>query len=331
MYDLVAIANQYSVPAELLENLKGNFSDSFGESFLRLSLKGFQFTVKSGGSADVINTQALNCVILGEGTDDHCTYYAGSYSPEVEDVKPTAVWYRSQPAPIVVPPVALEKDKNGRLGYSIKRRVVLAIFDEKGNLNLTPIVFDVGAMSLYDKDYANSGMLSYSSYRRWCAKRNLLPCMIVTQILFDRSSSVPSVRFKPVCNQDGTPRILPQNGLLQEVFKVASSDEVKGLLKVNIIDGTETNDADGMAQPQPQPQPQPQVQPQPQPQVQPQPQPQVQPQVQPQAPIVDNVQTVLSDAEDLLNDPVPGRVNETVASPDMSSELMDLLAKAKSK
>ena len=65
MYDLVAIANQYSVPAELLENLKGNFSDSFGESFLRLSLKGFQFTVKSGGSADVINTQALNCVILG--------------------------------------------------------------------------------------------------------------------------------------------------------------------------------------------------------------------------------------------------------------------------
>ncbi|MGN0896284.1 MAG: hypothetical protein ACI4NC_05910, partial [Succinivibrio sp.] len=60
-------------------------------------------------------------------------------------------------------------------------------------------------------------------------------------------------------------------------------------------------------------------------------QPQVQPQVQPQAPIVDNVQTILSDAEDLLNDPVPGRVNETVASPDMSSELMDLLNKAKSK
>ena len=53
MYDLVAMANQYSVPAELLENMKGNFSDSFGESFLRLSLKGFQFTVKSGGSADV--------------------------------------------------------------------------------------------------------------------------------------------------------------------------------------------------------------------------------------------------------------------------------------
>ena len=197
-------------------------------------------------------------------------------------------------------------------------------------MNLTPIVFDVGAMSLYDKDYANSGMLSYSSYRRWCAKRNLLPCMIVTQILFDRSSSVPSVRFKPVCNQDGTPRILPQNGLIQEVFKVASSEEVKGLLKVNLIDGTETNDADGMAQPQPQVQPQ--VQPQPQPQSQPQVQPQPQP--QPQEPVVtidNSVQTVLSDAEDLLNDPVPGRVNEPVASSGMSNELMDLLAKAKSK
>jgi len=43
------------------------------------------------------------------------------------------------------------------------------------------------------------------------------------------------------------------------------------------------------------------------------------------------VQTVLSDAEDLLNDPVPGRVNEPVASSGMSNELMDLLAKAKSK
>ena len=332
MYDLVAIANQYSVPAELMETLKGNFSDSFGESFSRLSLKGFQFTLKSGGTSDVINTQALNCVILGEGVDDFCTYYSGPYTPDAEDVKPDAVWYKSQPAPVVVPQVALEKDQSGRFGYSIKRRIVLAIFDEKGNLSFTPVVFDVGAMSLYDKDYANAGMLSYASYRRWCAKRNLLPCMIVTQIVFDRSVSVPSVRFKPVCDQDGTPRILPQNGLLQEVFKVAGSDDVKSLLKVNLIDGSESSDAEGVAQPQVQPQPQPQPQVQPQPQSQPQVQPQVQ--SQPQAPVVtvdDNVRTALADADDLLEDPVPGRVNEPAETSGMSNELMDLLNKAKSK
>lgn len=268
-YDIVALKN-LGLPANMLadiEELKGNFGESFGESFARLSLKGSRFSLKSGQSTELLSSDYLDVVILGDAVADHCTYYAGKYDPANEDVKPTAVWLRGTDAPLVVPPAKLTKDADGRYGYSIQHRTVVAIVNpQTKQLDPNPVVFDVGSMSLYGKDIPMSNgtsAMSYSSYRRWCSSQGVPPCVLFTRVIFDTSSSVPSVRFIPARN--GTaPMLLPPE-LLGVVLPKAKSAEVKDLLKVNLIDGTEGDVAPQPVAPQVQPQPVAQPQPAPQP------------------------------------------------------------------
>ena len=310
-YDLVALQN-YGLPAELAQQiteLQGNFGESFGDSFSRISLKGNRFSLKTGSVAEMISADKLDCVILADAPTDHCTYYAGKYDPTQEDVKPTAVWLQGQDAPLVVPPAALTKDATGRLGYSRAHRAVIAIIDPNTNqLKMEPVVFDIGSMSLYGDDIMLSDgtpAMSYSSFRRWCAKQGIPPCLVFVRVIFDMRQSVPTVRFIPGRN-GSAPAILPQP-ILGQVIEKAKSTEVHDLLKVTLIDGTEPSAQPATPQPQPQPQvapqpaPQPAPAPQPQPQVAPAPQapvqqPAPQPQaVAPQAPVAPEPQVITSD------------------------------------
>ena len=348
-YDIVALKN-LGLPANLLaeiEELKGNFGESFGESFARLSLKGSRFSLKSGQSTELLSSDYLDVVILGDAVADHCTYYAGKYDPANEDVKPTAVWLRGTDAPLVVPPAKLTKDADGRYGYSIQHRTVVAIVNpQTKQLDPNPVVFDVGSMSLYGKDIPMSNgtsAMSYSSYRRWCSSQGVPPCLLFTRVIFDTSSSVPSVRFIPARN--GTaPMLLPPE-LLGVVLPKAKSAEVKDLLKVNLIDGTE-GVGDAAPQPvapqvQPQPAPQPVAQPAPQPVAQhtyvpqpgerilvPQEDPQpVAPAPQPVAPAPE-LQTPAPAPQPVdLGDPLAG-ANKVSAEIQADNQLMSILAEA---
>lgn len=346
-YDIVALKN-LGLPANLLaevEELKGNFGESFGESFARLSLKGSRFSLKSGQSTELLSSDYLDVVILGDAAADHCTYYAGKYDPANEDVKPTAVWLRGTDAPLVVPPAKLTKDADGRYGYSIQHRTVVAIVNpQTKQLDPNPVVFDVGSMSLYGKDIPMSNgtsAMSYSSYRRWCSSQGVPPCLLFTRVIFDTSSSVPSVRFIPARN--GTaPMLLPPE-LLGVVLPKAKSAEVKDLLKVNLIDGTEGDVAQPVA-PVAQPAPQP-VAPQP---VAPQPAPQpvaqhtyvpqpgeriLVPQEDPQPvapapqPVAPAPQPVAPSPELQTADPLAG-ANKVSAEIQADNQLMSILAEA---
>ena len=116
MYDLTTLQS-YGLPAELagaIAELQGNFGDSFGESFSRISLKGSRFNLKTGSGSEQIAPDYLDFVILADAPVDHCTYYEGEYDPNQDDVKPTAVWLANQEAPMIVPQVALEKSNKGR-------------------------------------------------------------------------------------------------------------------------------------------------------------------------------------------------------------------------
>lgn len=234
-YDLVTLQQKYpALPAELAAQLVGNFSESFdGGTFTRLSVSGSRFTLK-GAADEELDVKALSVIFLGEGTEDHFTYYKDAYAPGNEDVKPTAVWLRGSPAPAVVPRAVLETKAGERKAYSIRRRTVLCVCDETG-VRLTPVVYDIGSMSIYGDDIkGGSGAMSYSNYRRWCAKFGVLPCQIVTQIVFDRTQSVPVTKFIPVLDDSGRPRLL-DSGTQKMIYDLAVSQEVKDLCKVNLI------------------------------------------------------------------------------------------------
>ena len=226
----------YGVPAELAAQvaaLAGNYGDSFGEAFSRISLKGNRFSLRSGGSSELISTDHLTCVILADAPTDHLIWYRDKYDPTKEDVSPTAVWLYGKDAPAIVPRTVLQKNADGRYDYIRQHRTVIAIVNpQTQQLDLTPIVFDVGSMSLYGQDLVLSNNLvaySYTGFRRWCSSQGIPPCLIFTRVIFDTRSSVPSVRFIPARN-DRAPAILPQP-VLGQVLQLAQSQSVKDLVK----------------------------------------------------------------------------------------------------
>lgn len=256
-YDLMTLQN-YGVPAELAAQvaaLAGNYGDSFGEAFSRISLKGNRFSLRSGGSSELISTDHLTCVILADAPTDHLIWYRDKYDPTKEDVSPTAVWLYGTDAPAIVPRTVLQKNADGRYDYIRQHRTVIAIVNpQTQQLDLTPIVFDVGSMSLYGQDLVLSNNLvaySYTGFRRWCSSQGIPPCLIFTRVIFDTRSSVPSVRFIPARN-DRAPAILPQP-VLGQVLQLAQSQSVKDLVKVSLIDGTENSQSAQPASVQPAP------------------------------------------------------------------------------
>ena len=256
-YDLMTLQN-YGVPAELAAQvaaLAGNYGDSFCEAFSRISLKGNRFSLRSGGSSELISTDHLTCVILADATTDHLIWYRDKYDPTKEDVSPTAVWLYGKDAPAIVPRTVLQKNADGRYDYIRQHRTVIAIVNpQTQQLDLTPIVFDVGSMSLYGQDLVLSNNLvaySYTGFRRWCSSQGIPPCLIFTRVIFDTRSSVPSVRFIPARN-DRAPAILPQP-VLGQVLQLAQSQSVKDLVKVSLIDGTENSQSAQPAPAQPAP------------------------------------------------------------------------------
>ena len=252
----VAVLQQYGLPAEFasqLATVADNFSDDFGESISRLSLKGFQFSIVSGGASNVVpgSEQGLNCVIIAEGPHDFNTWYRSAYDPSAEATQPDAVWYEGSEIPAVIPPQLRSRRPDGRLNWSRKRRVLIVPMGLDGNpLNgMEPVIFDVGASSLYGQDMAGGLGLSYAHYRAWCKQHRLAPCLIPTRIVFDRSASVPSVRFVPGCDQTGRPQVFGAQAL-QLILDTAKSDRVKELVQVKLVP-----EAGAAAQPAPQPAP----------------------------------------------------------------------------
>ena len=154
-----------------------------------------------------------------------------------------------------MPRTVLQKNADGRYDYIRQHRTVIAIVNpQTQQLDLTPIVFDVGSMSLYGQDLVLSNNLvaySYTGFRRWCSSQGIPPCLIFTRVIFDTRSSVPSVRFIPARN-DRAPAILPQP-VLGQVLQLAQSQSVKDLVKVSLIDGTENSQSAQPAPAQPAP------------------------------------------------------------------------------
>ena len=245
----VTLMQNYGLSTELAAKMQAlagtNFADNFGDSFSRLSIKGFQFSVVSGASSTPLGDKPLTVVFLGDDPKgNYLTYYAGVYSATAEDTKPTAVWYANDPTPAVVPPTVMQKDpRTGKYGYSRKQRTVVAILDNTGAI--TPVVFDINAVSMFGDNCNLGGVtaLSYVNYRRALSKLGVLPCCIATQIVLDRTQGIPAVKFIPALNANGQPQLLPPD-LLEKVVTAATSKEVTELLKVHTLpDPTATEPA----------------------------------------------------------------------------------------
>ena len=239
MTDLVTLdgASYPSLLPEQQALVSGLFSDSYDHApYTVLSCARFSFALKGAISEQLQPNDALRCVILAEGPRDHCVWYAQAYNPQEAGKAPDALWYRGDPAPANVPPTVLEKRPDGRYQYQICRRIVLGLIRTnpttgETRFDPTPIIFDVGSMSLYNKDVVGTNGVvfqGFAGYRRMLARAKLYPVQVITQIVIDRQQSVPSVRFVPVRNQDGTIYTL-SGAVLDEVLEATRDPDIPRL------------------------------------------------------------------------------------------------------
>jgi len=227
--------NLVALNPEALAAVSGMFASDLNTTagVRMLSTARCKFTIKDGSEEGISLGDEFDGIIAAEDSADHFIYYKSKYDPSAVTA-PDAVWYRNTKAPACVPESALVRDADGRLGYQVKRRIVVFPF-YKGKLMPDPVAFDVSGQSLYKNADKGSKVMSYTQYRRFLVGVHALPIQVVTHFSFDPKSTVSVVRFSGVRGSS----MQEMNGIL------AQKEEVAELAKVMLKDGTESSGSAG--------------------------------------------------------------------------------------
>lgn len=227
--------NLVALNPEALAAVSGMFASDLNTTagVRMLSTARCKFTIKDGSEEGISLGDEFDGIIAAEDSADHFIYYKSKYDPSAVTA-PDAVWYRNTKAPACVPESALVRDADGRLGYQVKRRIVVFPF-YKGKLMPDPVAFDVSGQSLYKNADKGSRVMSYTQYRRFLVGVHALPIQVVTHFSFDPKATVSVVRFSGVRGSS----MQEMNGIL------AQKDEVAELAKVTLKDGTESSGSAG--------------------------------------------------------------------------------------
>ena len=227
--------NLVAINPEALAAVSGMFASDLNTTagVRMLSTARCKFTIKDGSEEGISLGDEFDGIIAAEDSADHFIYYKSKYDPSAVTA-PDAVWYRNTKAPACVPESALVRDADGRLGYQVKRRIVVFPF-YKGKLMTDPVAFDVSGQSLYKNADKGSKVMSYTQYRRFLAGLKALPVQVVTHFSFDPKATVSVVRFSGVRGSS----MQEMNGIL------AQKEEVAELAKVTLKDGTESSGSAG--------------------------------------------------------------------------------------
>lgn len=227
--------NLVALNPEALAAVSGMFASDLNTTagVRMLSTARCKFTIKDGSEEGISLGDEFDGIIAAEDSADHFIYYKSKYDPSAV-AAPDAVWYRNTKAPACVPESALVRDADGRLGYAVKRRIVVFPF-YKGKLMPDPVAFDVSGQSLYKNADKGSKVMSYTQYRRFLVGVHALPIQVVTHFSFDPKSTVSVVRFSGV-----------RGSSMQEMNSIlAQKEEVAELAKVMLKDGTESSGSAG--------------------------------------------------------------------------------------
>ena len=222
--------NLVSLNPEALAAVSGMFASDLNTTagVRMLSTARCKFTIKDGSEEGISLGDEFDGIIAAEDSADHFIYYKSKYDPSAVTA-PDAVWYRNTKAPACVPESALVRDADGRLGYQVKRRIVVFPF-YKGKLMPDPVAFDVSGQSLYKNADKGSRVMSYTQYRRFLAGLKALPVQVVTHFSFDPKATVSVVRFSGV-----------RSSSMEEMTGILSQkEEVASLAHVQTISGEDS-------------------------------------------------------------------------------------------
>ena len=249
-----AAASMPALPEDVRAQLIAKFApamSSFGNGINRLSIRSSRFRLIEGGNEEVLNDTHLDIIVLGIGDEAYHMYFKSKYDANADDAKPDFVWGENDPHPAAVP---TEKDAEGRKQYSTRRRIVFTRgkFDPAtGTMDIPQpdklYVFDVNAISMFGNAHPAQGMFNMGQYVSTLRTQGMLPCAVLTRLVFNTQESVPAVFFTPFRDQNSG-QLIPLPGVLLNKSIQTVLGEEKRI--ADMLDFRRGVDAPAEAQPQ---------------------------------------------------------------------------------
>jgi hypothetical protein len=184
------------VPSALAQSISAGLSAA-GASGPRISIKGSRFRIKDGDTETVLDTLALDVVVVGANPRLSKTWYAAAWNPDAEPSEPDcfSVDGVGPDASIAQPPSDMCAScpnnawgsKTGPQGQQLK-----ACADKK---RLAVVSADDPEGPIYLLEVTPAALKGLNQYQKELTMRGIPPEVVKTRVSFDSDASFPKLKF----------------------------------------------------------------------------------------------------------------------------------------
>lgn len=189
------LANRIGKPTVLAQSLMGGISS--GESFPRISIKGSRFRIVDGDAETVLNTVALDVVIVGANPRLSKTWYEKPWDPDSEPSAPDCFSLDG-----VSPHIDSATPQNDLCAscpqnawgsrVTPQGQQVKACADQK---RLAVVAADDAGGPVYLLQVTPAALKGLNQYQKELAMRGIPPEIVKTTVSFDTDASFPKLKF----------------------------------------------------------------------------------------------------------------------------------------
>lgn len=189
------LASRIGAPSALATALTGGLSS--GASYPRISIKGSRFRIVEGDTETVLDSTALNVIIVGANPRLSKTWYAKMWTPDSEPqapdcfsldgVKPSAEAANPQNDLCASCPHNAWGSKVTPLGQQVK-----ACADQK---RLAVVAADDPSGPIYLLQVTPAALKGLNQYQKELSVRGIPPEVVKTKVSFDTDASFPKLKF----------------------------------------------------------------------------------------------------------------------------------------
>lgn len=189
------LAQRVGAPSVLAQSLMGGISG--GESFPRISIKGGRFRIVEGGNETVLDTLALDVIIVGANPNLSKTWYAKAWTPDSEPASPDCFSLTGiSPDPSSTAPqndLCASCPQNA-WGSKVtpQGQQIKACSDQK---RLAVVAADDPTGPVYLLQVTPAALKGLNAYQKELALRGIAPEITKTRITFDTDASFPKLKF----------------------------------------------------------------------------------------------------------------------------------------
>jgi hypothetical protein len=168
-----------------------------GESFPRISIKGGRFRIVEGGNETVLDTLALDVIIVGANPNLSKTWYAKAWTPDSEPASPDCFSLTGiSPDPSSTSPqndLCASCPQNA-WGSKVtpQGQQIKACSDQK---RLAVVAADDPTGPVYLLQVTPAALKGLNAYQKELALRGIAPEITKTRITFDTDASFPKLKF----------------------------------------------------------------------------------------------------------------------------------------